>query len=1076
MHLHQSVQDGHDASLNSKCSEDERFPPRDEEGKSFLTGEGRPCIKRGLSEAPLFIEVCCGCALLSSCAAKAGFDILPIDFEGNKQRPFVHVVQLDLRHRSTWEFLEYLAFSRRPFHLHAAPPCGTASRARDVPMSSTEHGPPPLRSEQWPLGLPGLKGVLLAKVESANSIYLQLCAFCFFLNTLGLTWSIENPYRSYMWSIREFVKLAATGFFVGFHSCVHGGFRKKLTGLLTNLDVLRGLEGYCQDDHEHLEWGHVRTERGVVFDTSKEAAYPKLLCERFATLLSLAANSMDYVLNPQSSTDVAVDSRVAAGKQPRGRRVAPLVSEFEYTKTKTTGSKPVLNDKKCLLQPFFDIPAGSKLLRSAPVKNGDKQQSLWVFGVYRDAKLFCEVALSVFHPFDTFRALPDAMLQVVCRIIGRHPLQTMKERLKTLQGWRNLATDLKVDNDNIFSRMDHGCAAVLKGKHLALLSKLAEEVEWPDDSLHEELMQGFRLVGLQQPSGVFDADVRPRFLTEENLLKQSKFIKPALWNRIKKAPSNDYDEELWKTTMEEVVAKRWLDGPYSYEELDTLYDGVWNPVRRFAVVQRGKLRAIDDFTESGVNSSFGYLEKIQLKALDEIIWIASCFVKFCLHEERFDFVLQDGGRMCGAVHERWKSVDTSGAILHAKTVDLRSAYKQLAIHPCDRKISVLALKDPSKDNVFGFVSKTLPFGSTASVLHFNRVSRLIHRLGLQLDVPWANYYDDYPVVDFVCLSSSTSNAIRALMSLLGFECSLDKEEPFAPQAEMLGVVLDLGKSGAGNVVIRNKPSRSKDLAESIDDIIRAGVVEPRKLPSIFGRALFSESQLMGRAGKLAMSELRVLERMSGSRVRLSDVQLAAFSILSERYKSDIPRTITAGPTAPSITVFTDGACESVDGALQATVGAVIFFSDRTVKPRAFGCFISSDVLSAWQAAGKVHPVALTEMYAVCLARYLWCRFLNGQKMVFYIDNQGVLDCCIKSCSDDDELKKLVVAFEKLDSREPCIPWFSRVPSLSNCADLPSRGLWKALADVVGEFVVDEASCIIGGSVLQNIEKPIKESC
>ena len=137
---------------------------------------------------------------------------------------------------------------------------------------------------------------------------------------------------------------------------------------------------------------------------------------------------------------------------------------------------------------------------------------------------FVKWALSVFHPFDTFRALPDAMLQVVCRIIGRHPLQTMKERLKTLQGWRNLATNLKVDNDNIFSRMDHGCAAVLKGKHFALLSKLAEEVEWPDDSLHEELMQGFRLVGLQQPSGVFDADVRPRFLTEENLLKQSKFI------------------------------------------------------------------------------------------------------------------------------------------------------------------------------------------------------------------------------------------------------------------------------------------------------------------------------------------------------------------------------------------------------------------------------------------------------------------------------------------------------------------------------------------------------------------------
>eukprot|EP00435_Cladocopium_sp_Y103_P059251 s441_g21.t1 len=52
---------------------------------------------RLLREAPLFIEACCGSALLSACASKAGFDTLAIDFHGNKHRPFVHVVELDLR-------------------------------------------------------------------------------------------------------------------------------------------------------------------------------------------------------------------------------------------------------------------------------------------------------------------------------------------------------------------------------------------------------------------------------------------------------------------------------------------------------------------------------------------------------------------------------------------------------------------------------------------------------------------------------------------------------------------------------------------------------------------------------------------------------------------------------------------------------------------------------------------------------------------------------------------------------------------------------------------------------------------
>ena len=134
---------------------------------------------------------------------------------------------------------------------------------------------------------------------SANQIYLQLCAFCEFLNTLKLTWSIENPANSYMWSIRDYKKLSWDAIFVVFDSCVHGGSRKKPTGLLTTLEALVALEGSCQGDHEHLEWGYTRTADGrIVFETSTEAAYPRLLCERFATVLSMKASMLEVALNP----------------------------------------------------------------------------------------------------------------------------------------------------------------------------------------------------------------------------------------------------------------------------------------------------------------------------------------------------------------------------------------------------------------------------------------------------------------------------------------------------------------------------------------------------------------------------------------------------------------------------------------------------------------------------------------------------------------------------------------------------------------------------------------------------------
>ena len=75
-------------------------------------------------------------------------------------------------------------------------------------MAEGYHGPPPLRSEQWPLGFPWLNGIWAAKVESANTIYLEICSFCEFLATLNITWSIENPEWSYLWYIDAYKRLA----------------------------------------------------------------------------------------------------------------------------------------------------------------------------------------------------------------------------------------------------------------------------------------------------------------------------------------------------------------------------------------------------------------------------------------------------------------------------------------------------------------------------------------------------------------------------------------------------------------------------------------------------------------------------------------------------------------------------------------------------------------------------------------------------------------------------------------------------------------------------------------------------
>ncbi len=245
---------------------------------------------------------------------------------------------------------------------------------------------------------------------------------------------------------------------------------------------------------------------------------------------------------------------------------------------------------------------------------------------------------------------------------------------------------------------------------------------------------------------------------------------------------------------------------------------------------------------------------------------------------------------------------------------------------------------------------------------------------------WANYYDDYPAVEFSCLAANTSHTIRALTSLLGFECSTDKELPFADEAEMLGVVLDVSKSGSGILSVKNKQSRMDELATNLQSLTDAGRVDPKKLPSLFGGALFVESQIAGRLGKLALSELRDLERSKRSVVDFDSIS--------------VPRILKVDGPRPPILLFTDGACESVSGELLATVGGVLFHPEEPL-PRAFGCAVSENIVQSRMDADKIHTVSLTELNAVCLSRSLWKRQLNDQKVIVFIDNQGVLDACIK---------------------------------------------------------------------------------
>ena len=63
--------------------------------------------------------------------------------------------------------------------------------------------------------------------------------------------------------------------------------------------------------------------------------------------------------------------------------------------------------------------------------------------------------------------------------------------------------------------------------------------------------------------------------------------------------------------------------------------------------------------------------------------------------------------------------------LKGTVVDLKSAYKQLAIFPEHRKYSVISVKDPRDKKQRLFISLAMGFGLKAADYNFLRVSRAL---------------------------------------------------------------------------------------------------------------------------------------------------------------------------------------------------------------------------------------------------------------------------------------------------------------------------------------------------------------
>ena len=196
----------------------------DECGQSHshpLTGSSPSSSSSKPRARGMVIELCAGSAMLSRCFHEQGFIVMPIDRKQNRCHPLAKICNLSLTEQSSWDYLFWLLDNEIIVFCHAAPPCGTCSRARELPG-----GPPPLRNEAFPWGFEDLSSDQRARVDAANKIYVGLARFIEALISRNILYSDENPRSSLLWELPIWEKILRSSFYVTFDACMYGGQKK----------------------------------------------------------------------------------------------------------------------------------------------------------------------------------------------------------------------------------------------------------------------------------------------------------------------------------------------------------------------------------------------------------------------------------------------------------------------------------------------------------------------------------------------------------------------------------------------------------------------------------------------------------------------------------------------------------------------------------------------------------------------------------------------------------------------------------------------------------------------------------
>ena len=882
--------------------------------------------------------------------------------------------------------------------VHLGTPCTTYSIAR-----KWDGGPPPLRDEHNLRGFPWLTASQRKAVDQGTTFMELSVHIARLVVEAGGFFTIENPHSSRIWLTPELQELHAWSGAVEvvMDMCCYGSDHLKPTRFLCSHPCFEALGKRCQGGHEHIPL------QGMVWDVEKEdwvyvtkaaQVYPPPLCEAYADIV------FKYFVDPSgtaSASDplaatLAVTTPAAERKRPLGQPVP--WREHRQHQSALAAQAAGYQMRKGLLPP--------------------------IVGVEMEPGQCADHVLSLPHPF----ALPAPLSsehQWVLQWLQADAAGLAAWRAAKLQWWRQRAITLLADsaktiqhvNDEYLQRLFcHGNLGQLDKPelghivHFSLWQALADSIQSKDAKYVLEMLQGMPIVGKVQPSGVW----RPLDTPEAKPLEQLRAEAPSLRARVMRGVMargvEQQAETLWKDTLDDVQAG-YTVGPFLDEQAVTEFvqDSCWIPTPRFPVVQKDKVRGVDGATCSGINGATEISEKLALASTDTNVAIIK------------------------ALH-----LITGGSPLEAWVLDESKAYRQIGVHPNQRKFAVITMLHPWSGRPAWFVMVGHSFGWVSAVYNYNRRSRLLNEIlvkefGILADF----FYDDKFGFEIQGLGRLAAEIAKEVHSWLGIPYS-EKKLQFGSAVDILGVHYNLV-----DFVIEIKEDRRADLLNEISSVLAEDCLTPHQAGKLRGKLMFTTSQFWAKQGRSFMLALSEREHANADKKQLTVPLRLALMQWLEILKSGKPRPCRPlEDTTVEAVIFTDGFFPEQEGPELPGIGGV--WCSRGRQPVYFSEWVQEGEMSTWFArATQIVPV---EMLAAVRAVQAMADLISNKRVILLIDSEAVEGALVKGYSGRSDICELTGVFWALVRAVGADIYIDRVPTDANLADTPSRGQFHIAAN------------------------------